>query len=33
MVDDDVMTVADIARILKLNQQTVYTWIKSGVPD
>ena len=27
VVDDEFLTVADIARILKLNQQTVRNWI------
>jgi hypothetical protein len=29
---DDFMTVAEIASILKLNQQTVRNWIQSGIP-
>jgi hypothetical protein len=29
---DDFLTVADIARILKLNQQTVRNWIEPGNP-
>ena len=28
--DDEFLTVADIARILKLNQQTVRNWIDQG---
>ena len=28
--DDEFLTVADIARILKLNQQTVRNWIDKG---
>jgi excisionase family DNA binding protein len=28
--DDDFMTVADVARVLKLNQQTVRNWINAG---
>lgn len=27
---DDLMTVADVARILRLNQQTVYNWVDRG---
>ena len=33
MNSDDVITVAQIAEILNLNQQTVRNWIKSGNPD
>jgi excisionase family DNA binding protein len=29
-IDDEFLTVADIARILKLNQQTVRNWIDQG---
>lgn len=30
---DEFLTVAEVAEILKLNQQTVRNWIKSGIPD
>jgi excisionase family DNA binding protein len=29
-MDDEFLTVADIARVLKLNQQTVRNWIDQG---
>lgn len=29
--DEDFLTVADVARILKLNQQTVRNWIDDGM--
>jgi transposase-like protein len=32
-VDDEFLTVADVARILKLNPQTVRNWIFSTASD
>jgi predicted transcriptional regulator len=30
---DELLTVAEIAADLKMNQQTIRNWIKSGVPE
>jgi len=30
MADDDLMTVAEVAGLLKLNRQTLYNWIADG---
>jgi hypothetical protein len=31
-IDDEFLTVAEVAAILKLNQQTVRNWIDRGTP-
>jgi len=30
MADDDLMTVAEVAELLKLNRQTLYNWVADG---